>query len=794
MGRLRLTSTDPLALVLAAVVLGGSLLSLEVAGWVEDLPYLTLNGLAAITLAWALAALGTRPRWSHAVAAITASVASLLQVIPMLVDKGWPEKALDLATRLNAWGYAARTGGISTDPLAFYLLLLVSAWLGGYLLSWSTIRGWRPWPAIALSGVILLVNLNYGPPRLGVFFLVFILSSLLLVVRMNQRRAPEAGEVSGGGRLFVYSGVLALSLSLMAWFAPVPGESPDLLNVWYRVNTPWQEGLGQMNRLFAFLVSKERPGPGDFDKALVLRGTSNLSDAPVMQVETTAARYWRGLSYDYYTGQGWLVQEQTLFRSPSLVRDSQVLLGQYQLTKEVTQTFSILAPKNNLLFAAGQARKVTDVEANLAASRRNPVAVSLENLAVPDKLPGDLRPYGDALRGSLERVNTRWENSRLVPALNNLLPPAVWVTDVVKEGDGRVSQLQVLSRYPADVTALYASSPLQIGQKYTVISAVSEAPPEKLRQAGQEYPSWIADRYLQLPPSLPERVRALSAGLTEQANNPYDKALVIEAYLRGFTYSTQLPIPPGNIDRVDYMLFVLRKGYSAYFSTTMVVMLRAAGVPARVATGYTTGGLDSEHGTYLVKESNAHGWVEVFFPNYGWIEFEPTPSLPSIARPASPVEELSDDDLLLKNPDDLGDVPVETPEEEEFLAIGTVGGWPFWGIWSIMVLAIPLGLWQLWRKRWAGLDAAVVAYGKTTVLASLARMGPRSIQTPREYGASLQERLPRQRGGIERMFQAYERARYGGRATSEDEAADLVHIWRTLRLEMLGRIWPWSSR
>ncbi len=794
MARLRLTSSDPLALALAAVVLGSSLLSIEVAGWVDDLPHLTLNGLAAILLAWALLAARVRPYLGHLVAVFTGAAASLWQVAPILVDKGWPEKAVDLVVRLNAWGYAARTGGISTDPLPFYLLLLASAWLGGYVLGWSTTRGSRPWLSIAFSGVILLMNLNYGPARLGVFFLAFTMSALLLVVRLNQRRAPAVGELAGGGRLFVYSGALALSLSLMAWFAPTPQESPDLLNMWYRVNTPWQEGLGQMNRLFAFLVSKERPGPGDFDKALVLRGTSNLSDAPVMQVESTAPRYWRGLSYDYYTGQGWLVQEQTVVRTPSAVRDPQPLLGQYQLTKEVTQTFTIVAPKNNLLFGAGQAQKVMDVEASLETSRRGPVTLNVENLAAPESIPGDLRPYADALQGALRRVDTRWETSRLLPAFNSLLPPAVRVMGLIKGENGRVSGLQVVARFPVDLTALYASSPLQIGQKYSVVSAVSEAPPEKLRGAGRDYPSWVTERYLQLPPSLPERVRELSQRLTEPANNPYDTALAIEGYLRGFTYATNLPIPPGNVDRVDYMLFTLRKGYSAYFSTTMVVMLRTVGIPARVATGYATGSFDSEHGVYLVKESNAHGWVEVFFPNYGWIEFEPTPSMPTIARPTSPGEEFTDDDLLLRNQDEAEETPMENPQYEDSLAPTTVEEWTLWGFGGATLIVVPLGLWLLWRQRWAGLDEAVAVYGKAMVLASLARMGPRSSQTPREYGAGLQRLMPRHRGVIEHILQAYERVRYGGRATSEYEAGELLEIWRALRMELLGRIWPLSRK
>lgn len=786
MVRLRLASSDPLALALAAAVLGSALLSIEAAEWVEGLPRLTVNGLGAMLLAWALLALGGSRPLTHLAAIPAGALAILWQVMPILEGEGWVERLADLVTRLNAWGYAARTGGINTDPLAFVLFLLVFAWLGGHLLAWSASRGHRPWLIIVFSGVVLLMNLSYAPPRLGVFFLAYTMASLLLVVRLNQSRAPV---VAGGGRIFGYSAALALSLSLAAWFAPTPRESTELLNMWYRVNSPWQEGLGQLNRLFAFLTSKERPGPGDFDKALILRGSSNLSDEPVMLVESPEPRYWRGLSYDYYTGQGWLIQEQARFRAPAFSRNPQLFVGPYLATKEMTQTVSILSPKNNLVFAAGQARSALDLEVNLEVKRRNPVTMRPDALASPQALPSDLRPYADVLQRALGRVNPRWENSRLLLAINEQLPQEVRVTGLIKGEAGDILGLQAMARYPADITALYASSPLQIGQRYTVVSAVSEAPPEKLREVGTDYPSWVTERYLQLPVSLPERVRALTLRLTEAANNPYDKAVALEGYLRGLSYATNLNLPAGNVDRVDYLLFVLRKGYSAYFSTAMAVMLRTVGIPARVATGYTAGSFDPEREAYLVKESNAHGWVEVFFPRYGWVEFEPTPSLPLLARPSLPVEGLSDEELFLLGQEEEPEAGEPSPQENASLIPFTVGGWPLLGFWGMVLGGVVVALWLAWRRRWAGLDAAVVVYGKMAFLASLARLGPQSHQTPREYGLALQGLLRPYQGPIESIVHAYEKVRYGGRASPPEEAEGLFLLWRVLRRGLLRYLW-----
>jgi transglutaminase-like putative cysteine protease len=82
----------------------------------------------------------------------------------------------------------------------------------------------------------------------------------------------------------------------------------------------------------------------------------------------------------------------------------------------------------------------------------------------------------------------------------------------------------------------------------------------------------------------------------------------------------------------DYFLFDLKKGYCDYFATTMVVMARAAGIPARFVSGYSPGAYDAPNAQYVVRELNAHSWAEVYFTDIGWVEFEPTGSIPEIVR------------------------------------------------------------------------------------------------------------------------------------------------------------------
>ncbi|RYM05791.1 DUF4129 domain-containing protein [Sporolactobacillus sp. THM7-7] len=163
----------------------------------------------------------------------------------------------------------------------------------------------------------------------------------------------------------------------------------------------------------------------------------------------------------------------------------------------------------------------------------------------------------------------------------------------------------------------------------------------KLRNVkdGQD-PQAVRERNLQLPSALPNRVRALAHRLTDGKTNRYDQAMAVVDYLRSsrFTYSTdRVPRPSRNQDYVDQFLFESKIGYCDNFSTSMAVLLRSAGIPARWVKGFSAGtymnqsektvnGKKERRTTYEITNANAHSWVEVYFPGSGWVTFEPTPS------------------------------------------------------------------------------------------------------------------------------------------------------------------------
>ena len=162
--------------------------------------------------------------------------------------------------------------------------------------------------------------------------------------------------------------------------------------------------------------------------------------------------------------------------------------------------------------------------------------------------------------------------------------------------------------------------------RYEGVSNVPLVPPSELRKAPHSYPDEIRETYLQLPPRLDPRVKKLADEVTAGLKNDYDKAANIERYLKTrYAYTLDLTGSPGD-NPLAHFLFVRRAGHCEYFASAMTMMLRSIGIPARYVAGFLPGEYNDVGGDYIVREGDAHTWVEVYFPGYDWIPFDPTPS------------------------------------------------------------------------------------------------------------------------------------------------------------------------
>jgi transglutaminase-like putative cysteine protease len=210
-------------------------------------------------------------------------------------------------------------------------------------------------------------------------------------------------------------------------------------------------------------------------------------------------------------------------------------------------------------------------------------------------------------------------------------------------------------RQDAAAEVIVLPDSLRRDQRYTVWSYVPQVRPSGLANAGTRYPS-VIHRYLEvlypdpLPPfGSPGREQVMEGFFVQfaddflvsaheplyrealdvvgQADSPYAAAVALEAWLRtggGFTYNEQPP-PFGPEPPLTFFALESKQGYCQQFAGAMATMLRLLGVPARVAAGFTSGDYDAKKGEWTVTDHNAHTWVEVFFPGFGWMPFDPTP-------------------------------------------------------------------------------------------------------------------------------------------------------------------------
>ena len=167
------------------------------------------------------------------------------------------------------------------------------------------------------------------------------------------------------------------------------------------------------------------------------------------------------------------------------------------------------------------------------------------------------------------------------------------------------------------------------GATYTVTSRSLPVTAALLRRASKEpVPADVLRRFAQPAPTT-ARVNELAQAITASAPTTYDKILAIEAWLGDHVrYSLNAPLSPPGVDIVDDFLFRSRVGWCEQVASSLVVLARSVGIPARLATGFVPGRRDPLSGEFVVRERDAHAWAEVYFGGVGWQPFDPTASVP----------------------------------------------------------------------------------------------------------------------------------------------------------------------
>ncbi|GAC1670646.1 MAG: DUF3488 and DUF4129 domain-containing transglutaminase family protein [Candidatus Dormibacteraceae bacterium] len=179
---------------------------------------------------------------------------------------------------------------------------------------------------------------------------------------------------------------------------------------------------------------------------------------------------------------------------------------------------------------------------------------------------------------------------------------------------------------------------LKAGMTYSVVSYIPNLSPQELQKDGLAYGAVPEGNPAYLDTgSMSPAARRLAAEIGGSAATQYDAVMAMTTYLQAhYRYTLEIGhVPPGR-DPVDWFLFDVKLGYCEQFATAEVMMLRSLGIPARLATGYGTGEYDPVLNQAVVRERDAHAWVEVWFADHGWVPFDPTPGLPGLAATRFP--------------------------------------------------------------------------------------------------------------------------------------------------------------
>lgn len=675
-----------------------------------------------------------------------------LRTIPGAV-MGFADGVADFGVRLALWVQQGASGRAVTDNTVFLVAIGLVAWAQGMVGAWGLFRRQDVVVAAVPTGIVLAVNATYtGEARAP--FAIFLITLLLLAVTLNvaglQRRWMASGVAFPSGLFFdvtVSSLVVICALALLALMGPRLGENAISNAFWEVAGEQWSDMETVSNRFFSGVNNPQR-GSGAGRDRLALAGPARLTQRVVMTIASDAPAYWRGASYDSWTGKEWLTADRSPVTRPST---QPVISPRFSRREKVLADIEIQQSKSDLLYVPDE-----------------PAALTI-----------GYRIYG----ATPERVTT-------------------------------------------DFSALRARRPAIPSLRYAVEAFASRASAEELRRASPDVPDW-ANRYLQVP-DLPKRVSDLASTLGRGRATAYDKALAVEAFLRKYPYTLEVKTAPPDRDALEYFLFEGKQGYCDYFATAMVVLLRAQGVPARLATGYVTGTFDPETSRYQITEEEAHSWPEVFFAEYGWIAFEPSGYRPQIPRPEVATSAVSPglQDCYeygystFGDCGDVGDASALVGPMTDVLDETAPGGDFVGATWSVVSsaasglgyvlgvivagVAVAFVVWRLageyLARRRAPREAILHAWWLFTVVARLSGVGQGAAQTPSEFARGvaialddawarptglvtrwLREQLGEPDGDPGAIAAAYARVRYGGAIPSDDERERVDAAWRAVR-------------
>lgn len=773
------------SIILLFLTLEIAIRSIEQANWIKPQPSLTLILTLAVLAGLLLSKSRLHGALIYSIAIVLGAVITVWQAANLLPPSETMPRVNQLLVALWSVWQTIIMAKPSDSTIHFAIFLILSTWVIGYVSTWFTLRKQNAWVAVSLGAAIILINLSNLTEKYYTFFLLYLLAAMLLLsqtclVKHHYWFKKYGITYPNRGMIYFVAtglclGILAISI---AWHAPeirynrlvalIDTKMPGRENI----ENYWSNFFAEVTRRQPLLKSQEQ-------ERLLFGHRFNRTEDVQFVVTAKGPRYWRTRMYDTYTYRGWTSSEATQYISSEGTSGT----GAGRSSKRSMITYSVLTKvKTDILLTAGEF-----ISSNTPAWLRSLPLRSFDINLVQSWNDSSLPPEVASLVRSL-RAAQSVKGDLSLNEIKQLLPADLTITGIGPNRDspteanyrailaeGQLATIQ-LARTPIgadDTIAVFALYFLKPGGRYTVSASISSATSAELSEAGTDYPPQVTDYYLQLPRSLPERVRRLSERVTREAKSPYDKALAIKQYLAKISYTLDIKAPPLGADGVDDFLFNQLSGDCVPFASAAVVMLRSIGVPSRLATGYLPGEWDEATGISTIRAKDSHAWPEVYFPGYGWVEFEVTPVI-SDTEGVEPelTDSITDKNAVVAQPD----VRLERIVPLAFISI------------ILLVLTLRLAI-PRQLERFTGPVYASDVYARMCFLASLLKLGPKLQQTPLEYCAKLASVFPPQAKAFDNIAQAYLESRFSPRkelALRQKEG--LLNSWRDVYPLLLKRL------
>ncbi|MCC6792323.1 MAG: transglutaminase domain-containing protein [Thermomicrobiales bacterium] len=746
---------------------------------------------------------------------------------------------VDLAERIVTAQFDETRQSLPDDDLI--VIIALTLWLIGYSSAWMLYR--RHWlaPALTIPAALMVVSLKFDDDQPTRAMAAFSLASLVMAARHHafvrqidwaRSRIPAPRRLSG---TFTIGGSAIAAVALIAGYV-LPYQAPESWSdrVSDRVDGVWQQAAERWNEITGDVQGEGFGGNySQFDDSFRIGEEFVPSNDPVASLSAVEPTYLVARHYDRYDGTRWASDVDSSYRLEGQPDDARAPAVNFQPNQSVpmssladqerewrTSEITLLTDKNGLIlttdiFAGSNLatratlgwQQLNGVTIDIASVDITTVPTHFQSLVLrlreaeytvdpatgrPAVAPGPVATEIELMRAELLLLPLR---TSLEFGLDNR---------VLLVLDGRVPNYD-------DIDSVFFAQRSGIPTQYRVSGSISIAGEDVLRAAGADYPDWVEQRYLQLPGSLTDRTVQLGSDIVAQsgATNPFDAAWAIQQYLRGaYQYAENSQQSPDDADAVDFFLFEKSVGRCEDYAGAMVVLLRTQGIPARMAAGYRTGDELTADGDFLFLEKQAHTWVEVYFPDYGWVPFEPTAieppfdydgeqslqEVPEQTRPEmvepTPTPEPTQEPELEASP-----VPVittvDTPEESTSLADRLSGGLAWITIGLTVIAAIVVGgVVLVWAWGLRGLRPGAALYAKTIRIGRLWGVEPHPTMTPREYAAELGQTVPGARRAVSLVADLYAAEAYGGIEVSDEVRQGGNQAWRALRRTIVG--WrPW---